>query len=687
MASFSKRGKHWRAQIRTKGQDPISRTFDTKTQAQIWALPVDNEMDHGIYINRSEAERTTLEILGRSCHVWRSGQALMQLHQAKSRSCPFHPRSPMYPNLRDTLANFCVDDLKQLVAFLPTFQLGTRKEELITAICNGLLGDGLAAAWQALTDQQQSAVAEATHDFTGRHHAAQFEAKYRHIACLREKHKRKDYPDSEGRLTRLALFIYPDRRSSTTGIPPDLQARLRNFVPKPCAASILSQPTLPDRAGLMQRQTEQHALHELAVLLRSVETERLSVSDKTAVPSSAATRLIGTKLPAGDFYPLVEKTDKYAQEIGPIKAFAWPMLLQAGKLAQRNGTRLALTPAGIKARATPPAEVLRNLWDKWVDTGLFDEFSRVDAIKGQGGSGRVMTAADDRREQVNIALSECPSGVWIDIEEFSRFVRAAGYTFEVTQDPWRLYLGDRQYGALGYAGFHDWSILQGRFIRALLFEYAATLGLIDVAYVHPKDADLRDFRRLWGVDELDYLSRYDGLCHFRINALGAFVLGQTNSYQPQTPASAVALLVLPSLSIQLMHGSLTPDAALLLETWAEPMSDSSWQLDRQRTMAAIESGHDIQTLRTFLQGQHSQPLPDTVASFINRCAQDATALKLGASAVLIECRDATTAQLLAEHKQTRKLCLRAADQTLVVRAEQLEKFRAAVRGLGLGLMG
>lgn len=60
MASFSKRGNYWRAQIRTKGQDPISRTFDTKAQAQIWARSIENEMDRGVYIDRSEAERTTL---------------------------------------------------------------------------------------------------------------------------------------------------------------------------------------------------------------------------------------------------------------------------------------------------------------------------------------------------------------------------------------------------------------------------------------------------------------------------------------------------------------------------------------------------------------------------------------------------------------------------------------------------
>lgn len=53
--------------------------------------------------------------------------------------------------------------------------------------------------------------------------------------------------------------------------------------------------------------------------------------------------------------------------------------------------------------------------------------------------------------------------------------------WSMTNDPWKLYICERQYGSLGYAGFHEWNILQLRYILCFLFEYAATLGLIDIA--------------------------------------------------------------------------------------------------------------------------------------------------------------------------------------------------------------
>jgi len=68
-------------------------------------------------------------------------------------------------------------------------------------------------------------------------------------------------------------------------------------------------------------------------------------------------------------------------------------------------------------------------------------------------------------------------------------------------------------------GHHDWTLLEGRYTLAVLFEYAATLELIDLDYVHANGAR-DDFRDNWGGDFLDSLSRYDGLQAIRLNPTG-----------------------------------------------------------------------------------------------------------------------------------------------------------------------
>jgi hypothetical protein len=194
--------------------------------------------------------------------------------------------------------------------------------------------------------------------------------------------------------------------------------------------------------------------------------------------------------------------------IGPIKAFAWPLLLQAGGLAKRNGTRLALTRAGQAALGAAPADVLRGLWQRWLRTALLDEFSRIEVIRGQSGKGkRGMTDPTERRLAIEDALMDCPPNAWLPLTELSRYMRAAGHSFEVTRNPWTLYIAEARYGSLGYDGQHAWCFLQERYLRCVVFEYAATLGMVDVAYIHPREAEA-DYLELWGVDELEYFSRY-----------------------------------------------------------------------------------------------------------------------------------------------------------------------------------
>ena len=60
MAAFQKRSGSWRAIIRRKGYPPVSRTFDSKADAEAWARDEEGKMDRGQWVDRREAEATTL---------------------------------------------------------------------------------------------------------------------------------------------------------------------------------------------------------------------------------------------------------------------------------------------------------------------------------------------------------------------------------------------------------------------------------------------------------------------------------------------------------------------------------------------------------------------------------------------------------------------------------------------------
>lgn len=61
MATIQNRGPYqWRVQIRKKGFPPQTKTFDTKSDAEMWARSIENEMDRGIFVSQKKAESTTL---------------------------------------------------------------------------------------------------------------------------------------------------------------------------------------------------------------------------------------------------------------------------------------------------------------------------------------------------------------------------------------------------------------------------------------------------------------------------------------------------------------------------------------------------------------------------------------------------------------------------------------------------
>lgn len=60
MAYFRKRSGAWQVVVKRKGFDNISRTFDTKAEAEAWAKVAESEMVRGVFVSRQEAENTTL---------------------------------------------------------------------------------------------------------------------------------------------------------------------------------------------------------------------------------------------------------------------------------------------------------------------------------------------------------------------------------------------------------------------------------------------------------------------------------------------------------------------------------------------------------------------------------------------------------------------------------------------------
>ncbi|MEO6392332.1 MAG: hypothetical protein ABIP75_10805 [Pyrinomonadaceae bacterium] len=595
--------------------------------------------------------------------------------------------SPIGRSIREQFDFETVDKLKQYVRLLGGDKLVTRKADIISLISAHLEGERLRELWNRLDSTQQNAVAETIYSPTLTFDLTCFVAKYDE----RPDFGRYDYYSKNNAGPTLFSLLFDSR----AGIASELADRLRAFVPEPPPAQIqiLAEPALlrPDPEGdgeergqPVLRETERAALRDLKLILLMMREGKLRVGDKTGLPGAASTTAIGGALTGGDFYPADHPDPMIggaAAKVGPIKSFAWPLLLQAAKLAVNAGSQLKLTPAGEKAIMADAAETIGAVWRRWLHSTDFDEFRRIDEIKGQKGSGRSgLVSVITRREAINAALRECPVGEWIDVDEFFRYMQAAKHDFEVTRDPWSLYVADRHYGSLGHHGFDAWEIIEGRYVLCYLFEYAATLGIVDVVYESPVGMR-KDYWDLWGVDDFDFLSRYDGLREFRLTPLGAYCLGISPAYDPPPVAATATFSVLPSLRI-VVKGEASVDELALLELIAVPISATEWSLDLVRLLHAIASGHESQGFAEFLQTRDVQTLPDTVSKFFLDAVSRAAAVKDRGPARLIECADATLADTIAAADATKASCVRAGERHLAVTAKHEPNFRKGLEKLG-----
>jgi hypothetical protein len=593
--------------------------------------------------------------------------------------------------LESALAGCTAEDLKRL-ASLTGEKPPPRKADMAAVIIRHLQGDRLRTVWQGLDELQQAAVAEVVHADSARFDGPRFRAKYG-----KDPHwGSEDRYGCDRRPSPLRFFFYGSM------MPADLKERLKAFVPEPRPTEMAALDRLPANYGrpferwnpqqrtsekgtepvpLAVRETERAAARELLSVLRLVDAGKVAVSDKTRRASASTIEAITALLDGDDYYPHVPAESKQDDENArPIRAFAWPLLLQAGGLAQLAGPRLQLTKAGRKALSEPAAATIRTLWNKWMDTTMFDELARIDCVKGQHGKGkRGLTAASSRRKAIAESLAECPAGRWIAADEFLRYLEASGHDFSVTRDAWDLYISDPQYGSLGYEG--SARVLEQRYVLALLLEYAATLGLLDVALIPPAGAR-GDFRNLWGTDELPFFSRYDGLMYFRITPLGAWCLGVESDYQPAPVEVKPVLRILPNLEIAAAGPGLEQSDRLALNAYALPVSDFVWRLEAGKLLGAIEEGRPVEELRAFLTARSGAALPDTVARLLDDVAERCTKVHDRGLARLIECADAALAALIANDTRTRKHCLRAGERHLVVPASSEAAFRRALRDAG-----
>jgi hypothetical protein len=566
------------------------------------------------------------------------------------------------------------DGLRQLAQLIGGCQGATRKDDLVRCLHRAVMTPGsLKQLWQQLDELSRKAVAVAYHN-GGEFDASAFVAQY---GALPKRPQSRFFWQQPPIL--LDLFIYEAR------LPGDLMPLLADLVPPPERFQLQGLAEAPKMTQMPDEQmvelvcvkTEQAGLHDLTAYLRLVAQGAVSVSSASGNIQLAGVKKILDSLLDGDFLPLPQKY-RANQTIRPfgLDIFA----RESGLVAYNKRAGLHLTEAGQRFYQTQELAILLKTFETWTESGQFDELSRISALKGLGSKQTRLTEPATRREAVIEALSWCPVNVWIDIQDFYRALKIWHFDFEVETTHYsNLYVGYRDYGTL-YGDVY-WFVVKGLYVNVLLWEYLGSIGALDLLYTLPELSAFWSYTDGFYFDE-PYFSLYDGLRYFRINNLGAYLLGQAREYRPSRPLHPPLFKISADMKLSLTAPErLTPNDGHLLEAIANPLNRGRYRLDSHQLLSSIEAGYDWQTLVDFLVDRHDGPLPAEVLAWLERLRQNSQAFKVSGNALLVKVSSTDLADLVMADPILQKFCNAIDGKTLVIPANREKVFRSRLKEL------
>jgi hypothetical protein len=526
--------------------------------------------------------------------------------------------------------------------------------------------------WNAMDDLSRKAVAAAYHN-AGTFNADAFVAQYGSLPARPSS----DGWSSYGKPILMDLFI----PGST--IHPEVMPLLVPLVPEPdrfrlegVAAETVAVTIGDELIPCTIAQREDPGRRDLLALLSLANQGQLLFNSSGSRLTPRGIELLRGQLAEGDFAGVT--LDE------PIICSGLPVFaLQAG-LVTRQGK---LTAAGTRYLASEDPNLLLDAFEHWSETGDFDAVTRIQAIRGLRARGVRLTPPPERNQRIVEALSWCPAGVWIALQDFYRAIKIWHFDFEIEQGGLdKLYVGYSGYNNYGgwASGQDRWLLTNGLYINAVLWETLAAIGALDIAYLD--DAEGMFPAEAYYYNEENY-SRYDGLMCFRINPLGAFLFGQADAYVPARPVDAALFLIASDGRITLLpHAALSAAHHAQLAQIGEAIN-GGYQLSVPKLLAILETAPNLDLPRAFLAQRNQGPLPPPVDDLFRRVEEDSCALNIQSKALIIRVRSAAVAEAVLNDPTAGKLVRRLDDRTLLIPAGKETALRNALRTLGYGLRG
>ncbi|MDR0491046.1 MAG: helicase-associated domain-containing protein [Oscillospiraceae bacterium] len=306
----------------------------------------------------------------------------------------------------------------------------------------------------------------------------------------------------------------------------------------------------------------------------------------------------------------------------------------------------------------PHEQLVKKLFETYLTSKSFDEISMIRGVKSKRGHRPF-----EGRQRLADELKHCPIGQAVYISEFEKYLRIADKTFARKEERYIVSVVNsyQDYGV-------NWEQYEYPLIRIILLFFSA-LGIIDIA---------------WGEDLGSHIDRGRRRpIAFRINPLGAYVLGLSDSYVASVvlkekikggfTALADYTIVVHDSSNRLKHEIFFEKLFTKVSATNEA---SIYRLDFDTIVRAIESGASVADLRNYLSAS-DKPLPENVARALDDWGKQVGRIRLR-QVTILECDDAALLEEVIRYKGIGEFVVEKITAAAIVDGNSTKKIKKVI---------
>jgi hypothetical protein len=303
-------------------------------------------------------------------------------------------------------------------------------------------------------------------------------------------------------------------------------------------------------------------------------------------------------------------------------------------------------------------QLAKKLFEAYLKSKSFDEISIMRGIKSKRGHNPA-----EARQNLADELKYCPVGQAVYTKELEKHLRIAKRTFARKDEKYIIETGNN---------YHDYGVEWEQYEHPLIFiilSFFGALGIIDI---------------VWGEDTYVFSGRGRRTpIAFRINQLGAYVLGLAGSYSaPEEPKAEIefGFTVLPDYTIIVPNSSNRLRHELYLDKLFTKVSEtdeaSIYKLDFETVVRAIDNGASVADLRKYLSAS-DKPLSENIASALDDWEKQAGRIRLR-QVTILECDNESLLEEVIRYKGMGELIKERISAAVVIEDGAATKIKKAI---------